>query len=563
MQPRSTSKPRAPRTLDPSAWRKGSEGFLKFLSDVKPRVRNGLGGFIAYDPTGDVRSEIVAALDGDFSTAVFCWPRRHGKTIAAVMVSLWRFVTRPGESIAIVANSEKQAVDTAFKALLDAFRQTPLLKALVDAGEIKIGADRIEAPETSSVIQAYTANPSALWGKKLTLAQVSELHAATGDGVLDALQGSLLDSAGSLLLIDSTVGPKSSPLFALYNAAQSPDSGIYFSHIQYLDLEHAVTASPPWIDAKKLRALARTMLPTQFGLMHLNRWQDATGSLFPPEVIALCVEEYPLDIAALTGGAAHVVGGGLDRAFGMSRGGDATVTSCALKVMREDEEHYYVIASDNVMLSRLGGIRANFASYAAKFGMTRTGVEQYNAQDVRDWLLQQPYGDGVELIHPTRNLKAAAFTTLYSAAAEGRLHIHPSFKKLLGEMATFEVSHDGKRANDGATSADQTVPRFQHARGTHDDYLHALCWAVHSLRESVLNPYQIEGVHCFGSGPAILLCALNGGQMIPGCADTCRSMHEAKRLHSGYLARKPVAPLPFDEFVATRVKNVGVHSLPR
>ena len=293
--------PKTSRKIDPTLWRKGSSGFFQFLADVQPRVRSKSGGFIPYSPTGEIRDHIAAALDGDYSTVCLCWPRRHGKTIAAIMVALWRFTTRPAETIAIVANSEKQAVDTAFKALLDAYRNTPFLKSLVDHGEVKIGTDRIEAPETSSIIQAYTSNPAALWGKKITLAQVSELHAATSDGVLDALQGSLLDSAGSLLLIDSTVGPKSSPLFGLYNAAQSPDSGIYFSHIQYADLDDACAKSPAWIDTKKLRALSRTMLPAQFNLMHLNRWQDATGSLFTPEIIARCIDDsYPLDVRTLT-----------------------------------------------------------------------------------------------------------------------------------------------------------------------------------------------------------------------------------------------------------------------
>jgi hypothetical protein len=556
--------PKTSKPVDPASWRKGSEGFFRFLADVQPRVRDSRGGFTPYNPTGEMRDAIAQAIDSGCSTAVFCWPRRHGKTVAAIMLALWKFLTASGESIAIVANSEKQAVDTAFKALLDAFRQTPFLKSLTARVEVKLGADRIEAPELSNTIQAYTANPAALWGKKLTLAQISELHAATSDGVLDALQGSLLDSAGSLLLIDSTVGPKSSPLFGLFNASKTPDSGVYFSHIEYRDLEHAVAASPAWIDTKKLRALSRTMLPAMFGLMHLNRWQDASGSLFPPDVIARCVDAYQIDPRTITAGAAFVVGGGLDRAFGMSQHGDATVTTAVLKTVVDEDEHFYVLASDSVMFSRLGGIRANFTDYARKFGMCRVGIESFNAGDVRDWALQQPYADGVELIHPNRNLKASAFTTLYQAAAEGRLHIHPDFKKLLGEMATFEVSFDGKRANDGAIHTETTTPRFQHARGAHDDYLHSLCWAVHSLRESVLNAYELDGVHCYGSGPSVSLCVLNGGQMIPfGCADQCRSMHEARRLHDGYLERKPISPLPADEFIATRVKNVGPHSLPR
>jgi len=548
--------------IDPRKWRNGSKGFFQFLADVQPRVRDGNGGFVPYDPTGEVRDAIAKALDGNYSSVVFCWPRRHGKTIAAVMIGLWRFITRPSESIAIVANSEKQAVDTAFKSLLDAFRQTPFLKGLTDRGEVKIGADRIEAPELSSVIQAYTSNPSALWGRKITFAQVSELHAATSDSVLEALQGSLLDSEGSLLVIDSTVGPNSSPLFALYNTAKDEASGVYFAHIQYRDIEEALAKSPKWIDPRKLRQLAATMLPQQFALMHLNRWGDASSGLFPADLIANCTEDYPLDVKTLTGGAAYVTGGGVDRAFGGSRHGDATVTACVLKVVRDEDEHFYVLASDEVAFSRLGGIRTNLTKYAREAGMSHLIVEQYNAQDVRDWALQQPFGDNTETVHPTRSIKAGLFTTLYGIASEGRLHISPRFRALLAEMATFEVSFDGKRANDG--SAETTLPRFQHARGAHDDHLHAMAWAVHSLRDTALNPYEIDGIHCYGSNPAVSQCALNGGSLIPfGCADQCRSMREAMRLHTSYLSRRPMTPLPLDEFISTRVTNVGAHTLPR
>jgi len=127
-------------------------------------------------------------------------------------------------------------------------------------------------------------------------------------------------------------------------------------------------------------------------------------------------------------------------------------------------------------------------------------------------------------------------------------------------MATFEVVHDSK-ATDADGSAN--IPKFIHAKGAHDDFLHSLCWAVYSLREHVLNAYELDGVNCHGTAALVPLCALNGGQLIPGCADSCRSMHDARRLHLGYLSRKPMAPLPLDEFIVSRVKNVGAHSLPR
>ena len=551
------------KTTKLDRWKNGSVGFFAFLDDVQPRVRDGRGGFVAYNPTGEEHAAIAEAIDGGYSIACLSWPRRHGKTMAVIMIALWRFMTRHGEAVAIVANSQTQAIGTAFKALVDAFRQTPTLAKLVKAGDVKILADRIELSEFSNSIQAFPANAGTLWGKKLTIAQVSELHATKSADVLDALQGSLLDSAGSLLLVDSTVGPKSSPIWGLYQESQQPGSGVYFSHIQYADLDDAVANAPPWIDTNKLRALSRTMLPQQFGLMHLNRWQDASSALFSTEVIAQCTRStYPADLKAITAGASFAVGGGLDRAFGLSRHGDGTYTAAVLKmILDDDEEHFFVLACDRVAFSRLGGIRANLTRYGREFNMTRLALESFNAQDVHDWSVQQSvFGAGTELVHPSRRLKANAFTSMHAIAAEGRLHIDPRFRDLLDEMRTFEVNFDNSAESDGASS----IPKFTHARGAHDDALHAVCWAIHSLRESVLSGYELDGVNCHGTPINVPLCVLNGGEMVPfACADSCRSMAQARTLHTSYLSRQPLAPLPLDEFIAKRVTVTGFHTMPR
>jgi hypothetical protein len=546
-----------------ASWRDGSKGFFKFLADVEPRVRSANGGFIPYQPGPREAAEITKALDGaDISVAVFCWARRHGKSVTSAMIIIWRFLTRQTEQVAVVANSERQVVDTAFRSIREAFEQTPLLKRLISAGTVNVLGDRIELPSAGSTIQAFSANPAALWGKKLSTAQVSELHAAPrGDEVFAALAGSLLDTTGSLMLIDSTVSAKSSKLYELYQAAThptDPDTSIAFSHISYENLDDACRNALPWISETKLRSLARQMLPHEFGLYHLNRWQDATSTLFSPEVLAACTHEYPLDIKALTAGSAYIVGGGLDRAFGGSKHGDRTVTACVAKIVHDDDEHIYVLDADSVFLSRLGGIKSRFEGYAKAHRMTRATLESYGAQDVADWAAQQSYGPGVEVIHPSRKSKYGAFMGLYQAAVEQRLHIHPAFKDLLAELAVFEVHADGK-----ATDGEAAIPKFTHPRGAHDDHVHAVAWAAHSLRHVSLNPYELGSVNCNGRGADVAMCVLNGGMHIPLCAQECRSMSEATRLHKSYLSRRPVQPLQLPTFIASKLRNVGVHTLPR
>lgn len=546
-----------------ASWRNGSAGFFKFLDDVQPRVRSSTGGFTPFVPGPREAAEIAKALDGkDVSVAAFCWPRRHGKSVTSAMIIVWRFLTRQTETVAVVANSEKQVVDTAFRSIREAFEQTPLLKRLVAAGTINVLTDRIEFPTVGSTIQAFSANPAALWGKKLSCAQVSELHAAPrGDEVFAALAGSLLDTAGSLMLIDSTVSPKSNKLFELHQAANhptDPDTSIAFSHIAYADLDDACRNAPPWISENKLRSLSRQMLPHEFALYHLNRWGDATSALFPADVLAQVTHEYPLDVKALAAGSAYIVGGGLDRAFGGSRHGDRTVTACVAKIVLDDEEHLFVLDADSVFLGRLGGIKSRMDGYHRGYGMSRATLESYGAQDVADWAATQPFSSGVEVVHPSRKSKYQAFMSLYQAADEQRLHIHPAFKDLLAELAVFEVHADGK-----ATDGEAAVPKFTHPRGAHDDFVHALAWAAHSLRHASLNPYELEGIHCHGRGPAIAACVLNGGAHVPMCARECRSMREASRLFDAYRARKLVQPVGFEVFATTKLKNVGAHTMPR
>ena len=113
---------------------------------------------------------------------------------------VWRFLTRPAENIAVIANSQVQVIDVCFRTIKGIITDTPLLKRLVTAGTIIIGVDKIELLSTRSTIQAFSANPAALFGKALTAVQMSEIHAAKngGDEIYMVLAGSLLDTEGSM-----------------------------------------------------------------------------------------------------------------------------------------------------------------------------------------------------------------------------------------------------------------------------------------------------------------------------------------------------------------------------
>lgn len=537
-------------------WRDGSAGFFRWLADVQPRVPASKGGFVIYEPGPRERAELVRALDGDYRTIVLCWPRRHGKTLASALIICWRFLTRQTQTIAMVANSEKQTTDTAFKQARTILEQTPYTAAMIKAGTIAVTADKIEYPALGNVIQSYSSNPAALYGKKLSVAQVSELHAATSDAAYQVLASGTIDTDDGLVLVDSTVGPRSSPLFALHQLAErGGDETLFFSHIAYRDLADACDNAPPWITPAALRSRAAQMLPAEFAQQHLNQWTSGVSALFPPEVLEKCGDSYRLDVVSITGGAACIVGAGLDRAYGFSMHGDATVTTAVLKMLIGEEDHFFVMASDKIAFSSAGGIKKALTRYAREFGMKRAALEAFNAQDVAAWCGDQIFDH--EVIHPTAERQANAFTALYNAAAEGRLHIHPSFERLIAEMGTFEYRLAA--AGNGAAGA----PRFEAAKGAHDDHVYSLAWAVYSLRDVELNPYEIKGIHCHGAGPVVRLCALNGGDFLPPCGDECRSMFQARELYRAYRDRGLLTPLPFDQFLAVKLRNIGAHTLPR
>jgi phage terminase large subunit-like protein len=172
--------------VDVRKWRgsgpDSAEGFFNFLADVQPMVKDDNGRYTPFQLRPREVAEITAALNGTaagpYRTIVFCWPRRHGKTITSALIIIWRYLTRQNQEIAIVANSKTQTLSTAFSLITGTLTHTPYLKKLVDSGAIVIQGEKIIYKAMGNLIQGYTANAAALYGKKLAIAQVSELHAA-------------------------------------------------------------------------------------------------------------------------------------------------------------------------------------------------------------------------------------------------------------------------------------------------------------------------------------------------------------------------------------------------
>lgn len=540
-------------------WREpGAAGFFAFLEDAKPMIPSEKSGFQVYEVPSDlVRAEIEKMLDPELSTIVICWPRRHGKTVVAALIIVWRFLSRLTQNVAIVANSQTQTVDTAFRLIRTIVEQTGYTRELIEGGALRVVSDTIEYPALGNRIQGFPGNAASLYGKKITIAQVSELHAARSDDVYQTLASATVDTDDGLVIVDSTVGPMSSPLHGLYSLHEAGlDPALYFSHIAYRDVEDAIARGPAWIKPARLRSRSVQMLSALFAQQHLNQWGSASNAAFTPEVIERCKDEYPLDPKAIAEGRAYVVGGGLDRSGLFSKNGDRTVFAAVMKVTGEDgEPHYYVVEDHEFLFPVEAAVKARISRAKAALGMTHIGVEQYQAQDVRFWASTN--GLEAELIHAGRQQQAAAFTTIVIAAQEGRLHIHPKFETLFSEMATFQYELVSSGTSEG------TVPVFEHAKGKHDDHVYAMTWAAHATRAIELNPYEVNGIHCHAGKSIAALCVLNGGNLVPSCNAECRSFQSIHALYHRYRNKTKYSEMSIEDFIAHKVKNVGIHTSMR
>jgi hypothetical protein len=538
-------------------WRGGSAGFLRWLEDVQPRILNHKKQWVPFEfPSEEIKAEVCAAIDSPAGTVVWCWPRRHGKTLISALVIVWRFTVNANEAIGLISNSKTQTVSTCFKIVRGLLLNTPYYKPLVAVSgsgdrsekEIYVGADFIRWDSLNNEIKGYPSNSASLYGIKLTVAQCSELHAADSDENYNILKGSTSDTEDGLVMIDSTVGSKASPLYGLWSAWQEGDAGIHISYISYQTLEEAIAKLPKWINEQTVRSLAKTMLPQVFAQQHLNLWASGTSALFAEDDIKACLEDYAFAPSVIANGAAFKVGAGLDRAYGFSLNGDRTILTAVVKFLRGEEECFYVLDSNHVKFSSAESIKTRVRQYANDWTLSNFSIESYNAQDVLAWSQEQKFQS--ELVHATPDKQSNIFTHLYNLVREHRLRIHPSFALLRKELAdfTYKMVADG---NNGFRA------KFEAARGAHDDTVYSLAWAIYSLRNHELPAYELPGIICEAPSLKAQFCILHNGDHVPPCADSCRSMIALQALYARYRERADVTPLSLKDFSNFKVVNRG------
>ena len=535
-------------------WRDGADGFFAWLEDVKPRVPSARGGFEAFTPVDFQVDAIRAALaqkpDGSwkYTTIIFSFPRRHSKTTLMALLVLWRFTTQPTQNIVAMATSERQITATGFALVRQIILNTPALLHMV--GRENVQKYNVTYPELQNAIRTVSNNTSSIYGEKITVAWMTELHAAQSEEPMQVLASSLGDTLNSWMLIDSTVDSVGGPLHRFEQLAESgEDPTVFVRRLEYASLEEALAKSPPWIRRDWLKSRRAQLLPATFETQHLNRRSAATNTLFAPGDLSACRERlpHPVEVNALEAWAAgrtYVVGGGLDRAYFGSLHGDATIWTAVSKVASADggEPHYLVLHQKNILGSMATGIKRAILDDHERYGLHNVVVEAYNSQDIALWT--QEKGIPTEIVHATNTAQTPAFLEFHRIVREHRLHFSDKLEGLEKEMSTFTY-----HLVNGA-------PRFGSDKW-HDDRVYSLAWAIYATRQDELAAYTMSNILCGSTSPHGRFCYLRNGDAVLTCARSCPSHAKVEGMFLQHRKSNIESNISLQDFFKNFVKVSG------
>ena len=581
-------------------WRQNTpEAFLQWLNDIKPRILVN-SRYEVFQPTTDqlhlihqilkpAENKIISSVDEPVkpiggrahsarkarparkakpvdedqrqtrrssfvhSLSLIIEPRRHGKSTLFCLMCLWLFTSRKNITVQLLGNTESHCRRVQFQTVKKIIANTPTLRKLIP--EKQMFVFEIFFPAIGNVIQMSPGNnPSTSFGEKIDVLWVSDLHAATDLAPFNALQGSLLDSKDSLLLIDSNVDSKGGHVHMIQEESKN-DPSIFCHHTFYRDLDHYCAEAPPWISRTKARRLAKTSLPADFRRDILGKRSDAKNSLFPSDVIDLCKSPYKCpvdDITLLTQGRAYKIAGGLDRSkslLGAALGGDNTIWTTVMKVagVKDMEPEIFILNQQNILPNTSSSIKKAILKDHQRYHLDNVILEDYEVVDILPWIEAQ--GITVERMSPHSTRQNASFPELARIAREGRLHFPEDEKKLAGEMATFSYSKAkrGENYSFGHTSKNQK-----------DDRVYSLNWAIYALRSQIMNLYTISRIQCASKRPNRHLCFLMGGDLELFCSENCEASIEIRDMHRQFLQYQLDSEIQLSDFYRTHVKLTGI-----
>lgn len=537
------------------SWQGGENGFNQWLKDVEPRILVRNGQTEVFSPTDEQARLIKETLrlrpDGGFqrSISLSIQPRRHGKSTVNTLIVLWLFTSRRNFTVQLLGASEDHCRRTMFNRLKFVVNATPKLAAMIPP-ESQYGY-RLDQLELGNTIQYAASAAASMFGDRINLLWVSDLHAFADLGAFNALQASLLDSQDSLLLIDSNTDTTDGPVHSLQKEAKN-DAGMYADHVHYKDIEEFCAKAPGWIDRDQARRLERTSLPADFRRDILGQRSDAKNALFAAEIIERAKTRYRFpvdDISTLTNGRSYVIGGGLDRAKSLIAGprGDSTIWTVVAKVATPGgEPEFFILNQTKFLVNTAEAIKAKIAADHRKYGLKNITLENYETSDLYGWLVDKQIP--VELLTAGTTVQNAAFPEMFRIFNEGRFHFPVDLPDLASELGTFSY----ERHKNGLYSFGHAMAKF------HDDRVYSTCWAVYSLRKEVLNLYSIDSIVCQNRNSARReACFLMGGGFELHCSRDCPAAVEVKDLFRQFQLFNFDSDLTLSNFFKLRVKVRG------
>lgn len=537
-------------------WRDGSDGFLKWVSDIKPRVLTSKNRYEVFVPADfqieAIRGALTRNPDGTWKNLriAISMPRRHSKTTLAALLCLWRFSLWENENIVAIANSEDQVKATGFGMCRKIVLNTPFLARQI--GRKNVYQNRIDFPERQSSIRLVATNVSALFGEKITVGWCSEIHAAANIEAYQVISSSLGDSEGAWLLIDSTVDSLNGPLHALEKAQADPEiDGVYVYMRSYRDLADACENSPPWIDRRWLRLQEKSLPPAMFGSQHLNLRSEAQNNLFRSVDVDSCMDSIPHPVSmeelrTIADGRSFACGGGFDRAVINSRHGDNNIWTVTAKLAREGgEDPEYIVLRQELVDPLDKYIKRRIEADFKQYNLQNVCLESFNTADVFTWCVDQ--GIPSEHVFASQRSKEAAFMALYRAVSQGRLHFSEGLKDLADEMRVFpyEISANGQ-------------PSFGQSRKFKDDRVFSLAWSIYALRDMELSAFVLHNMMCVSRSPNARLCYLREGNIVLRCSDMCGSHKSVNGMFLQYKRRNVESEISLQDFFKQLVKLEGV-----
>lgn len=231
--------------------------------------------------------EALAMSNGRFlyRVIVFCWMRGEGKSLAAVLIQLWKFFNWPRQHIVCGANSKEQTKFVHYDIMKSIINGSPKLLAMV--GKKSIKEKEIAYRDQNGNIQSSIRCISSFSGivSNITGYTFSEIFDMKNPKFFVQLDGSTRNIPNAIGVIDSTVSDRTHILHKLFQTfSKSKDPTLYFSYRYSKNGEYQDYWNPQMTQIQ-LDSYREKFPLGDFERYFLNLWSAGAAKVFTPEMI--------------------------------------------------------------------------------------------------------------------------------------------------------------------------------------------------------------------------------------------------------------------------------------